>query len=104
MSSSASAAAGVPEANISFARDTYYFHFAGTPAEFVSTFREYYGPTMNAFEAAEANGRTAELQNELEALFEEKNESTEHRHDHDPRDVPARDGRGLTLLRRVGRR
>jgi SAM-dependent methyltransferase len=70
-------AAGVPEANISFAPDTYYFHFDGTPAEFVSTFRQYYGPTMNAFDAAEANGRTAELQGELEALFEAKNESAD---------------------------
>jgi len=70
-------AAGVPEANISFAPDTYYFHFDGTPAEFVSTFRQYYGPTMNAFDAAEANGRTAALQSELEALFEAKNESAD---------------------------
>jgi SAM-dependent methyltransferase len=69
--------AGVPKANISFARDTYYFHFAGTPAEFVATFRRYYGPTMNAFDAAEANGRTAELQAELESLFEQHNESTD---------------------------
>ena len=70
-------AAGVPESNISFARDTYYFHFDGTPAEFVSIFRTYYGPTMNAFDAAEANGRTADLQNELGALFEAKNESSD---------------------------
>ena len=70
-------AAGVPEANISFERDTYWFHFAGTPAEFVSTFRKYYGPTMNAFDAAEANGRAAEVQAELEVLFEARNESTE---------------------------
>jgi hypothetical protein len=69
-------AAGVPDANISFLRDTYYFNFAGTPSEFVQTFRDYYGPTMNAFDAAEANGRTDELQSELESLFEEKNEST----------------------------
>src|SRR4051812_42016967 len=69
-------AAGVPEANISFVRDTYYFNFAGTPSDFVKAFREYYGPTMNAFDAAEASGRTAELQAELEALFADKNEST----------------------------
>ena len=37
------------------------------------TFRSYYGPTMNAFEAAAANGREAELQQELEALFDEQN-------------------------------
>jgi ubiquinone/menaquinone biosynthesis C-methylase UbiE len=70
-------AAGVSDADISFLRDTYMFHFPGTPAEFVSMFSKYYGPTMNAFDAAEANGRTADLENELVALFEEKNESTE---------------------------
>ena len=45
-------AAGVPKEGISFERDTYTFNFAGTPAELVATFRDYYGPTMNAFEAA----------------------------------------------------
>jgi SAM-dependent methyltransferase len=67
------AAAGVPEANISFERDTYTFNFAGTPSEFVATFRTYYGPTINAFEAAAANGREADLQAELEDLFKSKN-------------------------------
>ena len=67
------AAAGVPEENISCERDTYTFNFAGTPSEYVATFRAYYGPTMNAFEAAAANGREADLQAELEALFESQN-------------------------------
>jgi SAM-dependent methyltransferase len=69
------AGAGVPERNITFRRDTYTFNFAGTPAEFVADFRSYYGPTMNAFEAAEAEGRAADLQDELEALFAEQNTS-----------------------------
>jgi SAM-dependent methyltransferase len=69
------AGAGVPEGNITFLRDTYMFNFAGTPAEFVADFRSYYGPTMNAFEAAEANGRATDLQGELEALFAEQNTS-----------------------------
>ena len=34
-------------------RDTYTFNFPGTPAELSAQFRTYYGPTMNAFEAAE---------------------------------------------------
>src|SRR5436190_459348 len=55
------AGAGVPEDAISFARDTYTFDFAGTPAELLASFREYYGPTMNAFEAAAAAGREAAL-------------------------------------------
>jgi hypothetical protein len=43
--------------------------------EFVAAFRTFYGPTMNAFEAAEKNGRSADLQKELEALFESQNKS-----------------------------
>jgi len=69
------AGAGVPEENVSFERDTYTFNFAGTPAEFVDVFRTFYGPTMNAFEAAAANGREAELQAELESLFAAQNTS-----------------------------
>jgi ubiquinone/menaquinone biosynthesis C-methylase UbiE len=67
--------AGVPKEKISFARDTYTFHFAGAPEEFVATFRDYYGPTMNAFEAAEKAGRAADLQKELVALFTAQNQS-----------------------------
>jgi SAM-dependent methyltransferase len=68
-------AAGVPAAQISFQRDTYTFNYPGKPSELVAAFRSYYGPTMNAFEAAEANGREAELQTELDTLFEEQNTS-----------------------------
>jgi len=69
-------AAGVPEEQISFQRDTYVFNYPGPPAELVAEFRSYYPPTMNAFEAAAAaNGREAELQGELEALFNEQNTS-----------------------------
>src|SRR5262249_3459370 len=69
-------AAGVPREQISFARDTYTFNFPSAPSEFVAAFRKYYGPTMNAFDAAEKNGRAAELQKELEALFEGQNKSS----------------------------
>jgi hypothetical protein len=68
-------AAGIPGANISFERDTFIFNFDGPPARFVAAFRDYYGPTMNAFAAAEANGRAADLQQELEALFTSQNTS-----------------------------
>jgi hypothetical protein len=68
-------AAGVPAKNISFARDTFTFNFAGKSAAFVDAFRKYYGPTMNAFEAAEKKGRAAELQKELEELFNSQNKS-----------------------------
>jgi SAM-dependent methyltransferase len=68
-------AAGVPEDKVSFARDTYHFNFPGAPSDLLAAFRTYYGPTMNAFEAAEANGRGADLQNELEVLFNAQNVS-----------------------------
>ena len=69
------AGAGVPKEKISFARDTFTFSFSGAPSEFVTEFRTYYGPTMNAFDAAAKNGRAADLQKELEALFESQNNS-----------------------------
>ncbi|MBL8544795.1 MAG: methyltransferase domain-containing protein [Hyphomonadaceae bacterium] len=69
--------AGVPAEDISFARETYTFNFPGSPAEFVATFRNYYGPTMNAFAAAEANGRAEALQQELETLFAAQNRSSD---------------------------
>ncbi|PYR35723.1 MAG: methyltransferase type 11 [Acidobacteria bacterium] len=68
-------AAGVAKENISFGRDTYTFEFPGSPSEFVAAFRDYYGPTMNAFDAAEKSGRAADLQAELEALFTSQNQS-----------------------------
>jgi SAM-dependent methyltransferase len=68
-------AAGVPEAQISFARDTYTFDFPHAPSEFVTEFRKYYGPTMNAFDAAVKAGRAADLHKELETLFEGQNTS-----------------------------
>jgi ubiquinone/menaquinone biosynthesis C-methylase UbiE len=69
------AGAGVPKEKVSFVRDTYTFNFPGTPSAFVDTFRKYYGPTMNAFESAEKNGRAGDLQKELEALFTSQNKS-----------------------------
>src|SRR5436305_6068673 len=68
-------AAGVPADKISFARDTFTFNFPGTPSAFVDEFRKYYGPTMNAFEAAEKKGQAAKLQKELEELFNSQNQS-----------------------------
>jgi ubiquinone/menaquinone biosynthesis C-methylase UbiE len=70
-----SAAAGVPKERISLLRDTYSFNFPGPPSEFVNIFRKYYGPTMNAFEAAEKTGRASDLQRELETLFDRENTS-----------------------------
>jgi SAM-dependent methyltransferase len=69
------AAAGVPEDRISFQRSTYTFNYPGSPSELVAEFKSYYGPTMNAFAAAAADGREADLQAELEELFNEQNTS-----------------------------
>jgi hypothetical protein len=60
---------------VSFARDTFTFNFPGAPSGLVDLFRRYYGPTMNAFEAAEKNGRADELKKELDNLFESQNKS-----------------------------
>lgn len=65
-------AAGVPGDAISFERATYTFDHPGTPSEFLAEFREYYGPTMNAYAAAAAGGREDELHAELDALFNEQ--------------------------------
>jgi len=70
-------AAGVPEEAISFERGTWTFDHPGTPSEFLAEFREYYGPTMNAYAAAAAAGREDGLQTELDALFNEQNTSSD---------------------------
>ena len=69
------AGAGIPEERISWSRETYRFVYAASPTALLGAFRSYYGPTMNAFEAAEATGRAAELRDELEALFHRQNTS-----------------------------
>lgn len=67
--------AGIPKENISFVRDTYTFIAPFSPIELVTRFKDFYGPTMNAFDAAEKNGKAAELQKELEELFTSQNKS-----------------------------
>jgi hypothetical protein len=66
---------GIPSERISFVKDTFTFNFSGTPSKFVTCFRKYYGPTMNAFDAAEKNGHADDLQRELEGLFSSQNTS-----------------------------
>jgi len=68
--------AGVAKENISFIKDTFTFKASYSPAELVNNFKNYYGPTMNAFEAADKNGKSLDLQNELEVLFNSQNKST----------------------------
>jgi SAM-dependent methyltransferase len=68
--------AGVPEDQISFERATYTFDFPGTPSELLGVFRTYYGPTMNAYAAAAADGREEDLHADLDELFNAHNTSS----------------------------
>lgn len=68
--------AGIPASNITMEKDT--FHFASptlNPAEVVDLFRRFYGPTMNAFDAAQANNKVDELQSQLIELANSQNKS-----------------------------
>lgn len=66
-------AAGIPASNITYQKDTYTFNYPGPASKFLDQFRSFYGPTMNAFEAAAKNGKAEELQNELDLLFNRQN-------------------------------
>ena len=90
--------AGVPAERISFARDTYTFNFPGAPSEFVAEFRKYYGPTMNAFDAAEKNGKAADLAARARDAVREPEQERKPRRDVHSRDVPARDRGCLNAL------
>jgi len=66
-------AAGIDRDTIEFERAEWVFRTDGPPSELLAIFRDYYGPTMNAFEAAERDGRADQLEAELEELFESQN-------------------------------
>jgi ubiquinone/menaquinone biosynthesis C-methylase UbiE len=68
--------AGVPQEKISMIRDTYYFASpAKSPAQFIECFETFYGPTMNAVEAARKSGRVEELHAQLVELANSQNKS-----------------------------
>ena len=68
--------AGVPKERVSMVRDTYHFiSHDKSPAEFVELFRRSYGPTMNAYQAAEQTGRVEELHGQLSELAKAQNRS-----------------------------
>jgi ubiquinone/menaquinone biosynthesis C-methylase UbiE len=69
--------AGVPKEKISLIKDT--FHFISpdkSPTQVIDLFRRFYGPTMNAYEAAAKNGKVEELHSQLVELAEAQNTST----------------------------
>jgi ubiquinone/menaquinone biosynthesis C-methylase UbiE len=68
--------AGVPKENISMVKDTYYFaHSEKSPTEFIELFERFYGPTMNAVDAARKNGKEEELHEQLVELAIAQNKS-----------------------------
>lgn len=69
------AQAGIANEKVQFSRETFTFSGAFPPAELVNRFKTYYGPTMNAFEAAEKAGKAEALQSELDSLFNSQNKS-----------------------------
>jgi SAM-dependent methyltransferase len=62
---------GIHASQIVCERNTWVFRRPGTPSALLDIFRNFYGPTMNAFDAAEKSGRSAELL----ALFTSQNTS-----------------------------
>jgi SAM-dependent methyltransferase len=69
--------AGIPPEKISMTKDTFSFITPGPPADFIESFRRFYGPTMNAFDAAEKNGKVADLHRQLLELATAQNKATD---------------------------
>jgi ubiquinone/menaquinone biosynthesis C-methylase UbiE len=69
--------AGIPEKNISMEKDTFFFVASMTPDHLIDLFKNYYGPTMNAFEAAAKNGREHDLLTQLVDLAHAQNKATD---------------------------
>ena len=57
-------------------KDTYYFASPDkSPAQFIELFEKFYGPTMNAVEGAQKNGKAEELHSQLVELADSQNKS-----------------------------
>jgi len=68
--------AGVPKENVSMVKDTYYFASPDkSPTQFIELFETFYGPTMNAVEAAQKNSKAEELYKQLVELADAQNKS-----------------------------
>lgn len=68
--------AGIHKHRITMEADTYYFaHPEKSPAEFIDLFERFYGPTMNAVDAARTNGKEEELHKQLVELANAQNKS-----------------------------
>jgi ubiquinone/menaquinone biosynthesis C-methylase UbiE len=70
--------AGVPKEKISMVKDTYSFIAPDkSPTQVIDLFRRFYGPTMNAFEAAQKSGTSEDLYNQLLELAKAQNKGTD---------------------------
>ena len=70
--------AGVPKEEVSMVRDTYSFISPDkSPSDFIELLERYYGPTMNAVEAAQKSGKVEELHSQLLELAKAQNKSTD---------------------------
>ena len=81
-------AAGVPAEQISLERDTYVFDYPGTPSEYLAEFRAYYGPTMNAYAAAAANGKRGRAERRAGRALPRAEHERGRGLDVDPGDLP----------------
>ena len=70
--------AGVPKEKISMDKDTFLFASPDKgPKDLVELFRQYYGPTMNAFDAAKNSGKVDDLHQQLLELATAQNKRTD---------------------------
>lgn len=69
--------AGVSKEQLSLVKDTVYFMSPDkSPTQVIELFRRFYGPTMNAFEAAEKQGKVEDLHGQLVELANVQNKGT----------------------------
>ena len=69
------ASAGIADSDVSFKKASYRFDYPGSPAQLLDTFVHFYGPTMNAVDAAKKDGKADQLRSDLLQLFESQNNS-----------------------------
>jgi len=69
------AALNIVKASISVRTPFYFASPDKSPAHYMDLFRRFYGPTMNAYDAAEKNGKTEELHTQLVGMAEAQNQN-----------------------------
>ena len=67
---------GKTDLDISCEPQPYFFISQKSPEEYVKDWRIYYGPTMNAYAAAESDGKVEDLHRELLELFNRINQAS----------------------------